>query len=317
VSESVRSGGARSRLAVGDGADLVILYGGEQEGILGSCGCDSRPRGSLARVDGYRRLLERAEPEVPLILLNTGAWLDNTIGYTLDLRADAKVANIAMVKAVELGRWDVLNATFRDMPWFREAEIPANVVSANIRPLEDGLGPAPYIVVESGAVRVAVTGLSSEGMSFIQPDTHRPEDPVRALEALLPEMREDADLVVVLGYHLGSLATKVIKLDVDVLIDANMFKEQHEPMMKYDTLWLRSRWRTERLGELRLFLDDGKISGARDRMIDLDERIPATRSLQRLERQVKAEQDRVLHELFGAQMRDDPDQRFSVANTSY
>jgi len=315
VSESVRSGGVRSRLAVGDGADLVILYGGEQEGILGTCGCDSRPLGSMARVDGYRRRLQRADPEVPLILLNTGAWLDNTIGYSVDLRADAKVANVAMTKALELGHWDVLNASFRDMPWFRETEIPDTVVSANIRPVEEGAGPAPYIVVEAGAVRVAVTGISTDGMVHIQPETHRTGDPVSSLEALLPQMHDDADLVVVLGYHLGSLATKVAKLDVDVLIDADMFKEQHEPLVKHDTLWIRSRWRTQRLGELRLFLEDGVISGARDRMIDLDDRIPATRSIQRLEREVKVERDRLLEGLYGARPRDD--QRFSVANTSY
>jgi len=319
ISESVRSGPARGRLIVGDGADLVLLYGGEQEGQMGPCGCEYRERGSLARVDGYRRLLERSDGDTPTILLNAGAWLDNTIGDTLDLRVDAKVANVGMTEAVALGRWDVLNVGFRDMPWFREATFPANAVSANVRPIDGAVGPEPYVVVEAGALRVAVTGLSVEGMTFIQPETHRYEDPFASLEALIPEMREEADLVVVLGYHLGRTATQLTQLDVDVLIDADGYKEQYEPTLENGTLWVRSRWRTERLGELRLFLEDGTIRGARDRMIDLDHRIPETRSLLRLDRRVQTARDEALLELVSsrASRREGRAQMLAVDKTSY
>jgi len=287
-------------VVAGDGADLVILYGGEQEGLMGTCGCDARERGSLARVDGYRRLVERANANTPLLLLNAGAWLDNTIGDTLDLRVDAKVANRGMMEAMDLARWDVLNVGFRDMPWFREAAIPANAVSANVRPIDGASGPESYRMVEAGDHRVAVTGLSVEGMKFLQPDSHTYEDPIVALEALIPQMRAEADLIVVLGYHLGRLAPQLTRLDVALLIDADEFKEQHEPILEHGTLWIRSRWRTERLGELRLFLQEGAITGARDRMIDLDYRIPSTRALQRLERRVKSERDLALRELVGS-----------------
>ncbi len=300
ASDSVRSGPAKNRVVTGDEADLVLFYGGEQEGELGPCGCPVNPRGSVARVDGYLRAVEKGDPDTPWMLLNTGAWLSNTIGDTVELRADAKVANVHMTEALDIGGWDVLNVGFRDMPWFREAPIPDNAVSANIRPTRDGAGPLPFAVVPVGEYRVAVTGVSREGMTFLQPDTHAFADPVESLQELIPEMQKQADLVVVLSYDVGKAATDLTRLDVDVLIEAGEYKEQHEPVIENGTLWVRSRWRTERLGELRLFLQDGKISAAVDRMIDMDEEVPSTPTLRKLERRAKSEIEKALRQEFGS-----------------
>ena len=299
-SQSVRSGSVKARIAPADGADLVIFYGGEQEGELGVCGCDVNPRGSLARVDGYLRAAAKADPDTPRLLVNAGAWLSNTIGDTTDLRLDAQAANRRMTEAVELAGWNVLNVGYRDMPWFREAALPAGVVSANVRPIDDSEGPATYVVETVGSYRVAITGVSRKGMNFLQPENYRYDDPVASIEALLPEMHASADLVVVLAYDLGKSMNELAKLDIDVVIEAGEYKEQHEPILDNDTLWVRSRWRTERLGELRLFIEDGQIASAVDRMIDMDGDIPASPQLRRLEKRARAEIDQALKDAYGS-----------------
>jgi len=298
-SESVRSGSAKTRVVKDDGADLVIFYGGEQEGELGTCGCDGHQRGSMARVHGYLKTVAKADDAPPHLLLNAGAWLSNTIGNTTDLRLDARAANLRMTEAVELAGWDVLNVGFRDMPWFREAPIPSRAVSANVRPTSEG-GPSTYEVVTVGDFKVAVTGVSGEGMLFLQPDDYAYGDPVASVEALLPEMRKEADLIVALGYGLGKAVSDLTTLDIDILIEAGEYKEQHEPVLEHGTLWVRSRWRTERLGELRLFIDNGEITAAVDRMVDMDDEIPSTPALRKLERKARVEIDRALKEAFGS-----------------
>jgi 2',3'-cyclic-nucleotide 2'-phosphodiesterase (5'-nucleotidase family) len=279
-SELATTGSLRARLPVSDAANLVLLYGGEQDGELGTCGCARRPRGSLARVEGYRRALVRAAPSVPHLLLNAGSWLDTAAGDSGGLREDVRDSNEWMMTALEAGHWDALNLSYRDSPQFGLSEVPAAVLSANVRL---PAGPPPWRLFDMGAFKVAVTGVSRAGLTGLQPLGTTIRDPVGTLQQILPQIQEQADVVVVLAYELGRDTGRVARLPgVDVLIEAGGYHERYDPFVEGEAVWVRSHDQTLRLGELRLVVQEGRVISAVDRKIDLDDAIPSPRALRRI-----------------------------------
>lgn len=301
VGEVLSEGSVRERLAPVDDADLVILYGGEQMGSLETCGCPKRPRGSLARVEGYRAAMRARQPDVPDLLLAAGNWLDDTIGTDDALREDVRIANRWMVDGLAAGDWGYLNVGFRDLPGLVEAgALPAGVVSANVRPPDGTPGPALWTVHQAGDLRVAVTGVSSLGMSFSQPKGWTYLDELAALREVLPRMQAEADLVVVMAYHPGRKATPIAELPgIDVLIEAGEFEEGYAPALEGETVWVRSHVQTMRLGELRLVVRDGRVIAAVDRKIDLDDAIPSDPRIAAMTKDARAEIDAAQQALFG------------------
>jgi 2',3'-cyclic-nucleotide 2'-phosphodiesterase (5'-nucleotidase family) len=271
-------------------------------GSLETCGCPKRPRGSLARVEGYRQALRKARPGVPDLLLNAGNWLDDTIGTEGDsLRLDVEIADAWMVKGVEEGGWDALNVGFRDLPFLAGTAFPAGAVSASVRPEDSARGPAPYRVLQAGDLRVAVTGVSPLGMAFVQPAGWSYQDEVESVRALVPAMENEADLVVVLAYSVGPKARGLARNPGGVgVIEAGEFHERWEPSFEDSAVWVRTHFQTMRLGELRLVVRDGRVVGALDRKIDLDDAIPAAPRLLAMQKEARAEIDRAQQALFGS-----------------
>lgn len=273
ISELANTGGLRSRLAEPDDADLVLLYGGEQGGWMGVCGCDARPLGSLARVEGYRRALP---DEPPVLLLDAGGWLDDAKAADGALRADVDLSNAAMVQG--LSGWDALNVADPDLPWLSAHGFPDQAVSAS-------LSGVPSVRVLDAGLTVAVTGVAGEGA-------------VAAVEAVLPV---DADLVVVLAHDVGRQARELARLEgVDVLVEAGGFSERYPPVWDGAAVWVRTDDETRRLGELRLVVEDGRVVAAKDRLIDLDDRIPSDRRLRALHEDTIRRVDTLQQELFAA-----------------
>jgi len=276
-------------------ADVVLLYGGEQDGSMDTCGCPNNPRGSLPRLMAYQYAVESGD--APVLTVNAGNWLRDSVGEDNKLRADAKVANSHMLDAVQQAGWSALNISFRDLPYLAEVgSFPEGAVLANA----SGPGaPPPYVLVKAGDLDVAITGLTHWSKSYLQPDDFEFENPVEALTALLPELNERADLVVVLGYALGKEAKAVAELDIDVLIDADNYRGRFDPIVMGDTIWVRSNYETQRVGELRLRVEQGHITMAHDRMIDLDKKIPSPGPWRSRAKRARAEVAEVQLELFG------------------
>lgn len=289
--ESVRDGPLRARLAQ-DGADLVLLYGAEQEGRLGTCGCPTRPRGGLDRVDRYASALRKLEE--PVVLLNAGGYLDAVPGLDGRLRPDALVRGRYLLEGLELGGWDVANLGYRDLPYQGVAGLSPLAVSANLEAPE-GEGPPSHRIVEVDGVKVAVTGVSSSALLHMQPDGWTFGDPVAALEALVPTLQ--ADVVVVLAYEVDD-PRALARIDgVDVLIEASSFHTSFPPLLEEGAVWVRARHGTQQLGELRLTVRDGVVVAAHDRKIDLDEAIVGTPPMRRLARRADREIGKALEAL--------------------
>ncbi|MCB9675774.1 MAG: hypothetical protein H6737_11690 [Alphaproteobacteria bacterium] len=295
VATSADEGPLKKRLN-DDPADVVILYGGEQDGSMDTCGCPNNPRGSLARLVAYQHAAEALS--APVITVNAGNWLRDTIGDDNRLRSDARVANAHMVEAVQAADWSAVNVSFRDLPYLASVgQFPKGAVLANAR---GPGGPPPYVIAQAGDLDVAITGVTHWSKEYLQPPDFERLDPVQALESLLPELHEKADLVVVLGYALGKDAKAIAKLDIDVLVDADTHRNRYDPVVVGDTVWVRSAFETQRLGELRLRVSDGVITSAHDRAIGLDKRIPSPAPWKARARDARDDIAAAQRELFGA-----------------
>ncbi|MCB9668734.1 MAG: hypothetical protein H6734_04580 [Alphaproteobacteria bacterium] len=259
-------------------ADVVLLYGGEQRGSQGDCGCPHDPRGSLGRTEAYAEAVRATG--VPVLLLNPGNWLNDPVGEGNTLRPDAWVQDDLMVRAIEAGSWDALNVSFRDLPFLGDPEhgprqLPDGVVSANARGLE---GLPDHVVLPAGDLKVAVTGVTLWSKPYLQPAGVEQLDPVDALSALLPSLNAEADVVVVLAYGLGKRAKELASLDIDVLIEADGLRTRYDPVVWEGTVWVRGYEQTQVLGELRLTVSEGEVVRAFDRGVDLDGDIPWPRA---------------------------------------
>ena len=291
ASDSVRSGSLRQRVLVDD-ADLVLFYAAEQEGNLGTCGCEERVLGSMARLKTYVDSSRAANPNTPSLLLNAGSWASNRTGDVGQLTPDALVANEWMIQGSEAAGFDALNASYSDTLWFRTVDVPDLVVSTN----GEGAGVGVRYF-EAGTQTVAVLGVSRLGMRYLQPEDVVWHDAVQSVADVLPGVRAKADLVVVLAYDVGKQAKGLANLPgVDVLIEASVFRAQEPPWFERGQVWVRANYQTQRVGELRLWIEDGQIVSARDRLVDLDDRIPSNGPLKRLAKQAQRDIDGALRD---------------------
>jgi hypothetical protein len=268
-----------------DGASLVLLYSGEQRGEIGPCGCDSSPKGGLGRTLTMVEARQRAQPDTPMVLLNAGAWLSSQLGVGA-LSERARLDNEWFHQAVEEVPFDVLHVTPREIP----SLLPrAGLVSASHRLPAGSVQVEPYVVVERGGLSVAITGVSQDTLTYLQPSGTQALPPVQAVQDLLPELQQH-DIVVVMVYDLPQEARAIAALPgVDVVIEGGGYKERWPAQLVGDAIWVRSRDEGASLGELRLWLEDGEVVRAADRILRLPSEIPSDKRLDRLEqRQDKA-----------------------------
>ena len=277
LSSDSPGGRLADRVAWGDGADLVLLYGGEQSGRVGPCGCEEHPVGGLPRTAGYRDALRKANPGVPDLLLNPGRFYSSQLGEQVRLGEQARSANRWMRQGLDAIGWDAVNVTCRDLPGAAADGFPAGALSTNLR--VDGM--PSHRLLTAGPWTVAVLGVGPDCLDYMQPEGLQVLDPLEAVAALAPTL--EADLVVVLVSDLSGRVEALAGLDgVDVVLEAGDYVGRYEPFDVDGTVWVRSIDETQRLKELRLRIDDGKVTAARDRTISLDDRVPDDRTVRKL-----------------------------------
>ncbi len=137
------------------------------------------------------------------------------------------------------------------------------VVSANIRDKATGkLVWKPYVVVRKQGFRVAITGLFQPTIQLkAGGDSVQVDDPVATAQQLIPEMRQKADVVVVLS-HLGrteSLDLASVVSGIDVLVVG------HQPSLilagrKVNaTMAVHSGTQGQNVGETLLYMEGKKV----------------------------------------------------------
>jgi len=292
-SEVVEGGALSQRLAPPDLADLVLLYGGETEGVLGPCGCTENPRGGLARIHTYAEETKARTPAAEVWVVDAGGFLDGTPEVSGVARADATAANRWMVRGYGALDPVALNVSWNDLVGLSGLEDTGGLplVSAHIE------GPAivPYVRRRLGPHRIVFTGISRLGPELLIPDAYTAIDGEDGVRQLVSAGAWQDDDIVVLLAHGAPVEAAALARDglVDVVIDAQQHRYRDPLHREADAVWAKSHYQTLRLGELRLGLQDGRAAWALDRKIDLDTAIPADPTLARWARQAEKEAELV------------------------
>ncbi len=293
----VIEGALEARVASGDGADLVLFYGGEERGSLEPCGCPKRPRGGLPRQAAYVKASRQANPDQADLILNGGYWLEDAMGLDGTMRPDTPLLNQWMIAGMQQLGVDALNVAYNDTAGLTSVEGDSGLpmVSANV----SGPGITPYRLIQRGGLTIGVTGITATGLTFLQTPGFEFQDPVRAGRVVLETLRTRADVVILLAYQSPEAAKKLAKSGlVDVVIDTNLHREFYTPFWVGDAIWVHSHLQTMRLGELRLGLEDGQVSWAVDRKIDLDPEVPSEPGVLLVTQAAREELDALQRELY-------------------
>lgn len=141
---------------------------------------------------------------------------------------------------------------------------------------------------KGGTLRIGITGVCeqapSEGTGYVW------RDPAAALKEVLPELKKQADIVVVLAYlPLDQAKTLAAELEgVDVMIVGHTQPSLLTLETIGDTALVVNNYETKALGELRAYLtDDGKRT-YRSRFILLDATIPSEPNALKIVKDAKA-----------------------------
>ena len=289
--ELVSQGEIPARLADSDEANVVLLYTGEQRGDVAPCGCADSPRGGLPRTAAYM-------DAVPTGMRIFGAsWLDD--GTTLDGQpmADAAVKNRHMVDSLHALGVDVAHIGLTDaIALSRMSGTPdLPMVSANIQ----GPGVAPYVIVEHNGLRVGFTGVTAPGHIAISTPGYVRTDPLDA-GPVIDELAALSDLIVLLNDGATDASKKLIRQGhIDVVIETAKYRAFEVPFRQGRAIWVRSHDQGQRLGELRLQVEDDRVVAVTDRKIDLDMSMSDGPALKRISEQAEAELKALDRALFG------------------
>jgi len=162
------------------------------------------------------------------------------------------------------------------------------LVSANVLDEFSGeLLVEPYVILERAGVKFAVTGVMAAEQ---KPKTDREieavgvtvSNPVAALEALVPVMREKADFVVVLS-QLGLTQSKDLPLQVpgiDFIVIGAHSTHSAKPFEVEGTVFLQPGQRGQYMSDYRLTFDEaGTYLGYSGSTVVLDDKVPADASI--------------------------------------
>ncbi len=188
----------------------------------------------------------------------------------LDAIPDIVGMNMIGFDAVVLGNHefdkdrDVLN---RQM-----ALLQMPVISANLFDENNENPVTPYIIRDFGDFRVAVYGLTTKDTEVLEPiylDTWWFEDEVKLSQALVPQLKEEADLVVALahiGYGVegrsGGRTSNEVAAGVnglDIIIDGHSHTLMREAVVINDTIIAQAGEHGKYMGRLDLVIHEGEI----------------------------------------------------------
>jgi len=233
---------------------------------------------------------------VPILQLDAGHFFADAGPEPGKVNPEAIVRNEWVIRGYSSVGHDVCNLSNRDVPFAqglfdsqvyqrKTSEFPliSNFISANLKPARpDVIAPRPYVIktisgprlpIREGsgqAIRVGIIGLTQraviKGSNFVF------EDPFVAIKRVLPEVRKQADIVVVLAYLSMPDTYKLAyeNREIDVIISNSELQANPQPKVEQNTLVLFSGHQTKWLGELRAYIDkQGKIS-YNNRYVTLD-----------------------------------------------
>jgi Cytochrome c554 and c-prime len=308
------SGTLDDRLDRDDGYGIVLFYSMGIRGNLEVCGCPIHPLGGVARRMGYINAFRKRSPDATVLQVDAGYIFSDDLNLDgTELRADAKLMNDWIVRANEAMGLDVVNLGFRDLLYAgsllkSDASLKpekSSLISANVKAAgADRVSPAPYVIkIVTGKrlpqpVRIAFIGLSD-----VAPDERKDQvaksgfvidDPLTAARAALDEVRDKADVTVIVGYLKLQTVNKLAMRnpDLDLIIAAEERGIVFDPKQVNNTLVVYAAKETKHLGELRFYTDaDGVVERFTARYVELDEIIPDDKQMAEMTASARKEID--------------------------
>jgi 2',3'-cyclic-nucleotide 2'-phosphodiesterase (5'-nucleotidase family) len=261
--------------------------------------------GGLARRVSYiKAFKQRSNLEVPTLFVDAGNLFTDDRLAGDRLPAEVMTKNQWVVKGYGDFHQDVANISFNDLPYVAELfktdgydkrveQFPfiTHLISANVEPLDDSRkAPSPYLIrevtlkraVAGKKLRVAFIGLTEgkpTGMNERQSvyAGYRINDPFDTARRIIPEVRQKADLVVVLAYMPQDMVQRLASEipDIDTIIAARQLSQMNDPEHFGRATITYAYNQTKYLGELRYYLrGDGSIENQLNRYVALDADLP-------------------------------------------
>ena len=312
------TGTLSQRLDKDDGYGLVLFYSADIHGNLEVCGCPIHPLGGVARRMGYINAFRKRSPDAAIVMTDVGRiFADETQEGSRELRPDARLMNDWIVRANEVMNLELINLSYRDLPYAGSLlqpgestpEIPkpekSALLSANVKVTDATReNPAPYIIKTVTGKRLKLpVRIAFIGLSDLPPDNFKERvaaegfvihDPLAAAQKVLAEVRDKADVTVLIGYLKRGTATKLAQQndDLDVIINSDGSGITLDPMQINNALIVYAAKETKHLGELRFYTDaEGVVDRFTNRYVELDEVIPDDPQLAKMTKQARREID--------------------------
>jgi hypothetical protein len=242
--------------------DVTIVYSGQTHAMLYPCSCPIRQDGGISRRATLVKELRKKYPG--LLLLDCGSFtaggqLDE---YTQNIQLDMQRSEINY-KALELMRYDAVGISPEEFNFGKDFFLK-NARKNNPAYLSINLDTdkvLPYIIKDSGGVKIAIIGLT--GLSANQKAEGLKISAPGQISELVNNLKNAGVQVLIALSTQGEsedlkLISKVKGIDI-LFVGDKPLKDQ--PLTKIDeTFVLRPVWQGRRLGKLTLKIQNGKLS---------------------------------------------------------
>ncbi len=323
------SGTLKDRLGDDDGYGLAVFFSADVHGNLEVCGCPIHPLGGVARRLGYINAFRQRSPDAATLMVDAGnIFSDVTNDAETDLALDARLMSDWIVRANEQMDLGVVNLSYRDLRYASSLLRPdaklklenSTLISANIKAADSShVNPAPYVIKTvtgkrlQKPVRIAFIGVSETPPDDLKAAVAASgfviEDPLAAAKKALAEVRDKADVTVIIGYlklviASSPTATKLAEQndDLDLIITASGKGITPDAKQVNNAIIMHGSNETKRLGELRFYIDaTGVVDRFTVRYVELDEVIPDDPKMAEVTKQARDEINLVQNQMAEAE----------------
>jgi 2',3'-cyclic-nucleotide 2'-phosphodiesterase (5'-nucleotidase family) len=268
--------------------------------------------GGLARRVGFTQAFRKAFTNIPVLEVSVGN-IFNDQGITSDPPfRDVVVQNDYAMKGYSKYPFDAANVNFNDLrvlyPNFKlgqqkkaMTDFPAlkSMVAGNLMPAVDKKTQAPiqpFIIREiaaprapKGKLRIGITSFSEPGPGEETGYVWR--DPLAAAKEILPKLRKQVDVVIVLAYLPIEQAKQLAQENQDTIdvVVAGHVQPFLLPVEKVGNVnFVVNNYETKFLGELRMYFGKDGERWFTNRFITLDDKVPDQPDAAKIAEEAKA-----------------------------
>lgn len=261
--------------------EFSVFYIASANGTLSWCRCPEGPWGGLPRRASAIKEAQGVEPS--LLILDAGDILAPFPSRTKD-SVFVEVYRRIPIDAVAFGDQELIEGFD-----FFARRMKNNLPFISLNTYRDGRRLLkPYIVKQAGGVRIVITSLiNKDAFLFYEPSTlggTSISDPAQALRAILPELKQAGDVIVLLS-HLGFDAERKIAAefsDIDIIISGQTPAYLPVPEKIGKTFILGAGADAKHFGLARFRLEADSLVLLSNRIETLSDKYPEEPSIQRI-----------------------------------